>query len=55
MLGLGGLRKAVDLDEPLGGRRVVLVPLLVRRQLVTIEAVLNAIRSWCRALNQRPL
>src|SRR5690348_16676302 len=40
VLGLRGLRQAVDLDEPLRRRRVVLVPLLVGRQLVPVEAVL---------------
>ena len=34
MLGLGGLAQSVDLDEPLRGRRVVLVAFLVGGQLV---------------------
>ena len=40
VLGLGGLREAVDLDEALGGRGVVLVAFLVGGQLVAVEAVL---------------
>src|SRR4051812_29806662 len=40
MLGLGRLREAVNLDEPLRRRRVVLVPLLVGRKFVAVEAVL---------------
>src|SRR4051812_30718289 len=40
VLGLGGLRQAVDLDEALGGGGVVLVTFLVGGQLVAVEAVL---------------
>ena len=48
VLGLGGLGQAVDLDEALGGRRVVLVALLVGGQLVAVEAARRSCgrRSW---------